>query len=51
MMKRLERKHEHLVRLHDKVAARPRIASYLESERRIAFNKMGIFRGYAELEA
>ena len=29
---------------------RKRLASYLESERRIAFNQMGIFRRYAELE-
>ena len=39
-----------LVALHDRVAARPRIAAYLESERRIAFNEWGIFRRYPELD-
>ena len=37
--------------LHDRVAARPRIAAYLASERRLAFNQMGIFRHYPELDA
>jgi glutathione S-transferase len=32
------------------VAARPRIAAYLASERRIAFNQWGIFRHYPELD-
>ncbi len=48
---RLERRHKRVVALHDKVAARPRIAAYLKSERRIAFNEMGIFRHYPELDA
>jgi glutathione S-transferase len=39
-----------LVALHDKVAARPNIAAYLASERRIPFNQDGIFRHYPELE-
>jgi len=34
----------------DAVAARPRIAAYLASPRRIAFNEQGIFRHYAELD-
>jgi glutathione S-transferase len=38
------------MRLHDAVAARPRIAAYLASPRRIAFNEQGIFRHYAELD-
>lgn len=50
-MARLERKHPRLVTLHDRVAARPRIAAYLASERRIAFNQQGIFRRYPELDA
>ena len=50
-MKRLEKKVPHLVALHDRVAARPRIAAYLKSERRIAFNEWGIFRRYKELDA
>ena len=37
--------------LHDRVAALPRIAAYLDSERRLAFNEDGIFRRYPELDA
>jgi glutathione S-transferase len=48
-MKRL--RYPKLAALHDKVAARPRLAAYLASERRIAFNRQGIFRHYAELDA
>lgn len=40
-----------LVALHDRVAARPRIAAYLASKRRQPFNQMGIFRHYPELDA
>jgi glutathione S-transferase len=39
-----------LMELHDRVAARPRIAAYLASPRRIRFNRMGIFRHYPELD-
>src|SRR5262249_44067295 len=39
-----------LVALHDRVAERPRIAAYLRSKRRIAFNQQGIFRRYPELD-
>jgi glutathione S-transferase len=49
-MRSLERKLPHVVALHDRVAARPRIASYLSSSRRIPFNQHGIFRHYAELD-
>jgi glutathione S-transferase len=49
-MKRFERRIPRLVALHDRVARRPRIAAYLKSERRIAFNESGIFRHYAELD-
>jgi len=35
----------------DRVASRPRIAAYLASPRRIAFNEDGIFRHYSELDA
>jgi len=42
--------HPRVVALHDAVAARPRIAAYLESERRIPFNENGIFRRYPELD-
>jgi glutathione S-transferase len=40
-----------VVQLHDRVAALPRVAAYLQSERRIAFNEDGIFRRYPELDA
>lgn len=36
--------------LRDAVAAQPRIAAYLASERRIAFNEQGIFRRYPALD-
>jgi glutathione S-transferase len=51
MMKRLERKLRRVVALHDRVAARPRIAAYLSSDRRLPFNEDGIFRRYPELDA
>ena len=44
-------RHPKLAALHDRVAARPRVAAYLASERRIAFNQQGIFRHYPELDA
>jgi glutathione S-transferase len=47
----LEPKYPQSVALHERVAARPRIAAYLESKRRIAFNQHGIFRHYPELDA
>jgi glutathione S-transferase len=40
-----------VVALRDAVAARPRIAAYLASPRRIPFNEDGIFRRYPELDA
>ena len=49
-MARLEPQYPRVIALHDRVAARPRIAAYLESDRRIAFNKHGIFRHYPELD-
>jgi glutathione S-transferase len=49
-MRRLEKKIPRLTALHDRVAERPRIAAYLASERRIAFNQSGIFRHYPELD-
>jgi glutathione S-transferase len=50
-MQRLEKKHKKLVRLHDRVAERPRLSAYLASKRRIPFNQQGIFRHYPELDA
>jgi glutathione S-transferase len=49
-MKKFERRIPKLVELHDRVAARPNIKAYLESDRRIAFNEDGIFRRYKELD-
>jgi glutathione S-transferase len=49
-MARLEPRHPHIMALHGVVAARPRIADYLSSDRRIAFNQDGIFRHYPELD-
>jgi glutathione S-transferase len=37
--------------LHDRVRERPRLAAYLASDRRLAFNQDGIFRHYDELDA
>lgn len=39
-----------LIALHDRVAERPNIKAYLESDRRIAFNEDGIFRHYKALD-
>jgi len=50
-MARLEPKYPNLVALHDRVSARPRIAAYLSSERRLPFNQQGIFRHYPELDS
>ena len=49
-MKRLERRIPRVVRLHDRVIERPRIAAYLASPRRIPFSTEGIFRYYPELD-
>lgn len=49
-MKRLEAKHPRSIELHDRIMARPRLAAYLSSERRIPFNQDGIFRHYPELD-
>jgi glutathione S-transferase len=50
-MARLEADVPLLVALHDRVSAMPRVAAYLTSPRRIAFNEQGIFRCYPELDA
>src|SRR5215207_6989052 len=49
-MKAFEKKIPGLVELHDRVAARPNIKTYLASDRRIAFNEDGIFRKYKALD-
>jgi glutathione S-transferase len=50
-MQRSSGEYPKLMALHERIAADPRIAAYLESERRIAFNEEGIFRHYDELDA
>ena len=49
-MARLEPDNPLVAALHDRVAARPRIAAYLASERRLPFNEEGLFRHYPELD-
>jgi len=46
----LETRYPRLAGIHDRVAARPRLAAYLASPRRIPFNQEGIFRRYPELD-
>jgi glutathione S-transferase len=43
-------KYPHLAALASKVGARPRIAAYLNSPRRVPFNESGVFRHYPELD-
>ena len=50
-MAQLEPRVPRLTALRDRMAARPRITSYLKSKRRQPFNQMGIFRHYPELDA
>lgn len=47
---RFSREIPKLLALRDRVKARPRIAAYLASDRRIPFNENGIFRRYPELD-
>ncbi len=49
-MMRIGRRYPHVAALRDRIAARPRLAAYLSSKRRIPFNEMGIFRHYPELD-
>jgi glutathione S-transferase len=49
-MRRIEKKYGTLTALHARVSARPRIAAYLKSKRRLAFSTDGIFRNYPELD-
>jgi glutathione S-transferase len=47
---RLEPQYPRLIKLHERVKSRPRVAAYLASSRRLPFNQQGIFRHYSELE-
>jgi len=49
-MQALAQKIPQLRRLEARIAERPNIATYLASERRLAFNTNGIFRHYPELD-
>jgi glutathione S-transferase len=49
-MARLEASVPRLIMLHDDVQSRPRIAAYLASPRRMAFDEKGVFRHYPELD-
>lgn len=50
-MARLAPSYPGVLAVHAMAAARPRIAAYLASPRRIPFNESGIFRHYPELDA
>lgn len=49
-MAKIESRYPRAVALHDRVSARPRLAAYLSSPRRLPFNQEGIFRHYPELD-
>ncbi|HTP25260.1 MAG TPA: glutathione S-transferase [Anaeromyxobacteraceae bacterium] len=49
-MQRHARRFRRLSAIHEAVAARPRIAAYLASDRRKPFGDQGIFRHYPELD-
>lgn len=49
-MKRQARRHPLVMALAERVAARPRIAAYLASPRRLPYDQVGIFRHYPELD-
>ncbi len=49
-MKNFDRDYPRIAVLRDAVAERPKIAAYLKSERRLAFNQSGIFRHYPDLD-
>jgi glutathione S-transferase len=50
-MAKSARKYRRLFALHERILERPRIAAYLASPRRVAFNTEGIFRHYPELDS
>lgn len=50
IMKKLGPRYTRLINLHNLILMRPKIASYLASNRRIPFNNNGIFRYYPELD-
>ena len=50
VMRGLEPAYPRLIALHQRVAAQPRVATYLASARRLPFNQQDIFRHYPELD-
>jgi glutathione S-transferase len=50
VMRTAKRRYPRLYSLQARIAEKPRIAAYLASPRRIAFNQDGIFRHYPELD-
>ena len=51
LMRRVSEEYPRLMELHQRISDQPRVAQYLRSTRRIAFNEEGIFRHYPELDA
>ncbi len=49
-MKKLHKRIPRLLALRDRVAARPRVARYLASERRVPWSEHDLFRHYPELD-
>lgn len=49
-MHKIESGYPAAISLHERVSKRPRIAAYLASPRRLAFNEDGLFRHYPELD-
>ena len=50
VLKKQQKDYPLLVDLHARIAARPNIAAYVASQRRLDFNQYGIFRHYPELD-
>ena len=49
-LSRVADNYPNIMALHERVRRRPRIAAYLASGRRVAFNEDGLFRHYPELD-
>ena len=49
-MAKAETTYPRLLAVYERIKSRPRIADYLSSERRLPFNRQGIFRYYPELD-
>jgi len=49
-MAKAETTYPRLLAVYERIKSRPRIADYLSSERRLPFNRQGIFRYYPQLD-